>query len=111
MTDDDDDILAPSEPAPADAFVEAINKLSNEKAELQKQVADLTQKLKYAEDRVKSANESSAELRIELEQLHLLLDALPGAAPRLSESDSGNSWDRKEHKAMTRLAAYLAARS
>lgn len=44
----------------------------------------------------------------EIEQIHALLDVLPGAASRTTEGE--NSWDRKQISAMTRLAAYLANR-
>ena len=45
----------------------------------------------------------------ELDQLHGLLDALPGCLPR--KSDAENSWERKDYAAMTRLASWLAVRA
>ena len=47
-------------------------------------------------------------LESEIEQVSLLLDVLPGAAPRKSEDE--DRWRQKEYTLMTRLAAYLASR-
>lgn len=50
----------------------------------------------------------SEDYKTEIEQIHALLDALPGAAARKTTGE--NSWDQKDLTAMTRLAAYLANR-
>ena len=104
-----DTVEVTSQPPAGLAFIEAVNQLNAEKAALQAEVADLKTKLKSAQDSFKYASEQRAEMQAEVDQLHLLLDALPGAAPRKSQAE--NSWDSKDHKAMTRLAAYLASRS
>ncbi len=49
-----------------------------------------------------------SELEKEIEQVHILLDILPGAAPRKGET---NGWSAPTYNLMTRLAAYLANRS
>jgi len=78
--------------------------------------------LKAAEARIvelekKLASESSAKdsfykqmqsAQAEVEQVHALLDSLPGSAPRKTEHEE--SWQRKDIATMTRLAAYLANR-
>ena len=48
------------------------------------------------------------ETKAELEQLHSLLDALPGCLPRKVQAEE--SWRSTEHAAMTRLASWLAVR-
>ena len=48
------------------------------------------------------------DAKAELEQVHALLDVLPGAAKRKTEAEE--SWQRQDIALMTRLAAYLAAR-
>lgn len=48
------------------------------------------------------------ETEAELNQLHSLLDALPGCLPRKSQTEE--SWRNVEHAAMTRLASWLAVR-
>lgn len=52
--------------------------------------------------------DKSTRLEAEIEQVNLLLDVLPGAAPRKSEDE--DRWRQKDYTLMTRLAAYLAAR-
>jgi hypothetical protein len=49
-----------------------------------------------------------AELEKEVEQVHILLDVLPGAAPRKGET---TGWNTPTYNLMTRLAAYLANRN
>lgn len=48
-----------------------------------------------------------SELEKEIEQVHILLDILPGAAPRKGET---TGWNTPTYNLMTRLAAYLANR-
>lgn len=48
-----------------------------------------------------------SELDKEIEQVHILLDILPGAAPRKGET---TGWNTPAYNLMTRLAAYLANR-
>jgi hypothetical protein len=48
------------------------------------------------------------DAKAELEQVHVLLDVLPGAAGRKTTTDE--SWNAREINAMTRLASYLASR-
>ena len=48
-----------------------------------------------------------SELEKEIEQVHILLDVLPGAAPRKAGEDN---WRTPTYSLMTRLAAYLANR-
>lgn len=43
-----------------------------------------------------------------IEQIHQVLDAVPGSIPR--ESEGENSWDRVKRSPMTRMAAWLASR-
>ena len=46
----------------------------------------------------------------ELEQVHQLLDAVPGAPARKSGDETTASWERVDRTLMTRLAAWLAVR-
>lgn len=48
------------------------------------------------------------ETQAELDQLHSLLDALPGCLPRKQQGEE--SWRAIEHAAMTRFASWLAVR-
>lgn len=43
-----------------------------------------------------------------IEQIHQVLDAVPGSIAR--ESEGENSWDRIKRSPMTRMAAWLASR-
>ncbi len=53
--------------------------------------------------------EQKAIVDAEIEQLHAVLDALPGAIGR--ETPTGdNSWEKRKNAAMTRLASWLAIR-
>ena len=83
--------------------------LSTQVKTLTAQVAELEKKLaqetKYKEGHYVARQEKEAEV----EQVHALLDALPGAAGRKTAHEE--AYCRKDLSIMTRLAAYLAARS
>ena len=55
--------------------------------------------------RTSSMNEASA-LKTEVDQLHHMIDALPGSIPRSIPGE--NSWNATQINAMTRLAAWFA---
>lgn len=75
---------------------------------LQVQVAELEKKLKSAEDMKIHYSKQATEAESQIEQVHALLDVLPGAAGRKTEHEE--SYYRKDINVMTRLASYLAAR-
>lgn len=75
---------------------------------LQTQVADLEKKLKQSEEMKLHYSKKSEESEAQIEQVHALLDVLPGAAGRKTEHEE--SYYRKDINIMTRLASYLAAR-
>lgn len=75
---------------------------------LQAQVTELEKKLKSATDQSDMYYKKSNGLAEEIEQVHALLDVLPGAAGRKTEAEE--SYYRKDINVMTRLASYLAAR-
>jgi len=80
----------------------------SEISDLKMQIEKLTKERDNEKSGQKTFYEKSARLEAELEQIHMLLDVLPGAAPRKSEDE--DRWRQKEHTLMTRLASYLAAR-
>lgn len=79
-------------------------------AQIEAMKADLAALTKDRDDQ-KKAKESyystRSELEKEIEQVHILLDILPGAAPRKGET---TGWNTPTYNLMTRLAAYLANR-
>jgi chromosome segregation ATPase len=89
-----------------------------EQAEMQalrERAIDAVAKLAEAEKALASSkstmdwiNKQHNELKAELEQLHIFLDALPGAAPREGERVDYNT---PKLSAMTRLAVFMAVRS
>lgn len=79
------------------------------------EIAKLQEKLAAAEAHAKTESQrkdvyyaAKEKAEAEIEQVHALLDALPGSGPRKTEGE--NSWDTKSLATMTRLAAYLANR-
>lgn len=74
------------------------------KGEIEKLTKERDETKKRGDDWFKQYQERCAEI----EQVNLLLDVLPGAAPR--KSDDELSYNQKSYSLMTRLAAYLAAR-
>jgi hypothetical protein len=70
-------------------------------AELEKQLMSARQTSEYNAKQSKDASEM-------LEQVHQVLDAVPGSIAR--ESEGENSWDRVKRSPVTRLAAWLAIR-
>lgn len=83
--------------------------LKAELLELTKKVTELEKSLAYEKGQKDYYSKRDSEAREEIEQVHALLDALPGSGPRKTEDE--NSWNRKDLKTMTRLAAYLANRA
>lgn len=71
-------------------------------------IEELEKKLKQSEDSKNSYYRERGDLQAEIEQVHALLDVLPGAAGRKTEHEE--SYYRKDITAMTRLASYLAHR-
>lgn len=74
------------------------------KAEIEKLTRDRDEQKKTKEAYLSSRD----ELAKEIQQVHILLDILPGAAPRKGET---TDWHTPTYNLMTRLAAYLANRS
>lgn len=85
-------------------------KLANAEISTLKSVIEKTTKERDSEKSCKERyDKEKTELSQELEQLHGLLDAMEGAAPR--KTVGKNSWGGEceiENKAMTRLASWLA---
>ena len=75
---------------------------------LTEQVTKLTTDLASANSNKDSYYKSKTSLEEELEQLHGLLDGMEGAGGRKTEHEE--SYYRKDRKAMTRLAAWLASK-
>lgn len=85
-------------------------KLANAEIEsLRKKIESLESTLKNECAHKNSYFNDKQKAEAEIEQVHALLDALPGSGPRKTEGE--NSWDQKTLATMTRLAAYLANRS
>lgn len=76
--------------------------------DLKAQIEKLTKERDSEKNGQKTFYDKSNRLEAEIEQVNLLLDVLPGAAPRTSEDEE--RWRQKNYTLMTRLAAYLAAR-
>lgn len=74
----------------------------------QTQIEKLEKDLKAANDAKALYDKRNDEARGEIEQVHILLDALPNAVARKTEHE--DSWQRKDLNLMTRLAAWLATR-
>jgi hypothetical protein len=82
--------------------------LSTQVKTLTLKVVELEKKLKYAEDAKTLYSKKQDEAEGQIEQVHALLDVLPGAAGRKTEHEE--SYYRKDINVMTRLASYLASR-
>ena len=76
--------------------------------DLKAQIEKLTKELDSAKSSKTTFYDKAVRLEAEIEQVNLLLDVLPGAAPRKSEDE--DRWRQKDFTLMTRLASYLAAR-
>ncbi len=76
--------------------------------ELENKIETLEKRLATSDAAYKHTRGEKTELEAELEQLHLLLDALPNTPSRQSEGE--NSWDKKKLSAMARLAGFLASK-
>ena len=79
-------------------------------AQIEAMKADLAALTKDRDDQKKTKESYRllrSELEKEIEQVHILLDILPGAAPRKGET---TGWNTPTYNLMTRLAAYLANR-
>lgn len=87
-------------------------RLKNANAELKElrlKVEALERDHKYEKGYRERAEKEREDLRSELEQLHGLLDAMEGAAPRKTVGkDQWGSDTEINNKAMTRLASWLA---
>lgn len=72
-------------------------------------IVELEKKLKETEDSKQSWYKSATESAATIEQLHLVLDAVPNSIPRQSTHEE--SWRRTDLSPATRMAAWLASRS
>ena len=96
-------------PEGADDFVTKLLALSAELTDAKASIVKLEKDLKAANDMKGSLNTQATEAKAEIEQVHLLLDVLPGAPGR--KGSGADEWSRPNNNAMTRLAGYLAART
>ncbi len=71
-------------------------------------IVELEKKLKESESSKDNWYKANQLSQNEVEQVHALLDVLPGAAGRKTSHE--DNWQQKEINAMTRLASYLAVR-
>lgn len=72
-------------------------------------LAELEKKLKDTEASKQSWYQSATESAGVIEQLHLVLDAVPNSIPRKSNHEE--SWRQTDLSPATRMAAWLASRS
>ena len=72
------------------------------------EIESLKKKLENETQYKDTYNKGKAEAEAEIEQVHALLDVLPGAAGRKTEHEE--AYHRKDIKMVTRLASYLAHR-
>jgi predicted nuclease with TOPRIM domain len=77
-------------------------------ADLKIQMEKLTKERDNERNGKDTFYQKASRLESEIEQVNMLLDVLPGAAPRKSEDE--DRWRQKEYTLMTRLASYLASR-
>ena len=87
--------------------------MSKRQPALSTQLKAATARIEELEKKLKvetSAKDSFYKMQVEkgeaLEQVHALLDVLPGAVGRKSQTEQ--SWNRKDLTLMTRLASYFA---
>ncbi|MDE2022091.1 MAG: hypothetical protein KGI71_04270 [Patescibacteria group bacterium] len=71
-------------------------------------IAQLEKELKSANDSKDRWYKEHTEVSAVIEQIHQVLDAVPGSIPR--ESEGENSWDRIKRSPITRMAAWLSSR-
>lgn len=71
-------------------------------------IEKLEKELKQANDYKESFSKLHTEATNVIEQIHQVLDAVPGSIPR--ESEGENSWDRVKRSPVTRMAAWLSSR-
>lgn len=71
-------------------------------------IAQLEKELKSETERKEVYYKASRESDAVIEQIHQVLDAVPGSIPR--ESEGENSWDRVKRSPVTRMAAWLSSR-
>lgn len=77
--------------------------------DLKAQIEKLTKERDNEKNGKTTFYDKSVRLEAEIEQVNMLLDVLPGAAPRKNEDE--DRWRQKEYTLMTRLASYLATRT
>lgn len=63
------------------------------------------QSLKSSEEHVKMYQKMNEEKERQIEELHQLLDGLPGALPRQSENEE--AWKRATYSLVVRFASFL----
>lgn len=97
--------MATKKPSTITQLKQVLERAKQLEAENEKIKKELDTAKQHKEMYSKRADDHAAEI----EQIHALLDVLPGAAARKTEAD--HSWDQKNITAMTRLAAYLANRN
>ena len=77
-------------------------------AELESKLIAESKRADDADRMKKHYNELHDEKEKQIEQLHGLLDGMPGALPR--ETNQEESWKRTAYAPMTRFASWLASR-
>lgn len=75
--------------------------------DLQAVIADITKKLDHANQRVTAAQEERNAANAVTEEMHMVLDLLPGAAPR----KTGDDWNAKPYSLAARFSSWIAART
>ena len=88
-----------------------VEQLQNKVLDLEAQIAELKKKAETDKTALAARYDDKQKFAAELEQVHQLLDAVPGAPARKSGDETTASWDRVDRTLMTRLAAWLATRS
>lgn len=79
-------------------------------AEAAKYMSETDKSLKYKDDRINAATEATRKLETEIEQLHAMLDGIPGAPGRQFEkpgSYAGASCSIEERSIVARIAGAL----
>lgn len=85
-----------------------IETLKNTVAQRDTRIAELDKKLESEKTSYSNKVKERNEIAAELEQVHLLIDALPVAVAR--EVEGKNSWDNKNLNVLTRLAVFMASK-
>ena len=73
-------------------------------------ITDHDKAMKAKDSTISYQQNRTREVEAELDQMHCLLDALPGALPRKSVPAGEAEWCARNNTAMTRLASWLAFR-